>query len=80
MLCLFYFPSKKTLITKCEFPNESLPSPFKNYPSPFFLFPPLRKKWASKIYEIVAIQSSFLINELEETHFSGLWFQNLKIQ
>ena len=81
MLCLFFFLSKKTLITKCEFPNESFPSPFKNYSSPFFLFLPLRKKRASKIYEIVTIQSSFVMNELEkETHFSCLWFQNLKIQ
>ena len=41
---LIIFLSKKTLITKCEFHNESFPSPFKSHPSPFFLFPPLRKK------------------------------------
>ena len=46
-----------------------------------FFYSPLRKKGASKIYEIVAIESSFVINEQEkETQFSCLWFQNLKTQ
>ena len=79
LLILFSF--KKDHNYECEYPNESFLSPFKIYPSPFFLFPPLRKKRASKIYENVAIQLSSVINEQEtETHFSCLWFQNLKIQ